>query len=346
MAHTRDECEKIEYMTTAYKCTGNANEWYIDSGASCHMTRIEIPLDKQKSTLDRNITGADDSKLKIIGIGDTRLKANGQSIDITDVMYTPKLAANLLSVHKIVCKGNTVIFNQDGCTIYDSNKQVVLNCKPTNGMYKISAESENCMLIKNKANSALLWHRRLGHINYQSLCKMRDGAVRGIEFNDDSSEIERCETCAMGKQCRQPFTKSEYESKNILDLIHSDLVGPMETLSIGKSRYILTFIDDHSRKIFSYFLRNKSDVYDTFLQFKNFVENQTERKIKILRTDNGGEYLPEKFDALIKKAGIQHQLTAPYTPQQNGVAERYNRTIVERAKCLLHDADLPKTYWA
>lgn len=108
----------------------------------------------------------------------------------------------------------------------------------------------------------------------------------------------------------------------------------------------MTFIDDFSKKVFCYFLSGKHEVYDRFVELKNLIENQTERKIKIFRTDNGTEYIPIRIDKLFKNAGIEHQLTAPYTPEQNGVAERYNRTIVEKARCLLHDAGLSKTFWA
>lgn len=150
----------------------------------------------------------------------------------------------------------------------------------------------------------------------------------------------------MGKQARLPFEKSESRSTELLQLIHSDLCGPMENESIGRSRYMLTFIDDFSKKVFCYFLRQKSDAFERFIEFKAMVENQTGKRIKIIRSDKGTEYIPEKFNKYLAKEGIQHQLTCPYTAQQNGVTERYNRTIVERARCLLHDAGLPKIYWA
>lgn len=120
----------------------------------------------------------------------------------------------------------------------------------------------------------------------------------------------------------------------------------MENVSIGKARYFLTFIDDYSRKIFVYFLESKSQVLAKFIDFKAWVETQTERKIKVFRTDNGAEYCSKEFDNFFRVNGITHQLSNVYTPQQNGVAERINRTLVERAKCMIFDADLDKSYWA
>lgn len=166
-----------------------------------------------------------------------------------------------------------------------------------------------------------------------------------MNFNDEKNRMS-CETCAMGKQARQPFAKSASEAKNLIELIHSDLCGPMETQSIGGAKYILTFVDEYSKKVFVYFLKHKSDVLGKFIEFKVMIECQTERRVKIMRTDNGGEYVNEEFGAFFRANGIIHQLTCPYTPQQNGTAERYNRTIIEKAKCMLFDAKLPKTYWA
>lgn len=143
-----------------------------------------------------------------------------------------------------------------------------------------------------------------------------------------------------------PFENSENRSTRLLQLIHSDICGPMENESIGRSRYMLTFIDYYSKKIFAYFLRQRSEAFEKFCKFKALVENQTGNRIHILRTDNGTEYVSEKFEKFLASNGIQHQTTCPYAAQQNGVSERYNRTITEKARCLLYDADLPKIYWA
>lgn len=131
-------------------------------------------------------------------------------------------------------------------------------------------------------------------------------------------------------------------STELLEIIHADICGPMEVPSIGKSRYFLTFVDDCSRMVHIYFLKSKDETLGYFKEFKNLVENQKNRKIKVLRTDNGTEFTSGMFQNFLKLNGIIHQRTNPYTPQQNGLCERLNRTIVEKARCLLYDADLKK----
>lgn len=206
-------------------------------------------------------------------------------------------------------------------------------------------DKEECLLAQsNINNNAMLWHRKFGHLNLNSLIKMKNGAVTGMKF--DNPKTMDCVTCAMGKQTRLPFKKSNNESNEILQLIHTDLMGPMEKTSIGGSRYVLTFIDDFSKKTFVCFLKSKSEVYENFVEFKQLVENETGKKIKTLRSDNGTEFVNNKMNSYLKSNGIRHELTVPYTPEQNGVAERYNRTIIEKSRCLLHDAGLTKSYWA
>jgi len=134
-------------------------------------------------------------------------------------------------------------------------------------------------------------------------------------------------------------------TKGILELIHSDLCGPIETQSIGGAKYFFTLIDDYSKRIFIYTLESKNQVPEMFRNFKKLVENQTGRRIRILRTDNGKEYVKTRMINLLKEEGIKHQTTVPYSPEQNGVAERYNRMIVEKARCLLFEAKLPKKFW-
>lgn len=323
------------------------DEWCIDSGASSHMTPYsDILENKQPSNHHGDIQSSSDSAMKVSGFGKATIKTSNNEIAIKKVLHVPELAVNLLSVSKIVEGENEVLFNKHGCFIYDGDGNLLLKCKETNGIYKVNTNRNVCMLAK-KTDNAMLWHRRLGHINFQSLKKMRDEAVHGIEFADDDTFIKRCEVCARGKQTRNSFGLSETHTTKLLEIIHSDVCGPMQNKSINGSRYMLTFIDDFSRKVFVYFLKQKNEVLSKFKEFKALVENQTGERIKVLRTDNGkGEYCNIEFDTFLKKNGIQHQRTTAYTPEQNGVSERYNRTIIEKAKCMIFDAELNLNYWA
>lgn len=143
-----------------------------------------------------------------------------------------------------------------------------------------------------------------------------------------------------------PFPKKSNNcSKDLLELIHSDICGPMKTTSLGGYKYLSVFIDDFSRKTFVRLLKNKSDIFEAFKTFKAAAERETGKRIKVLRTDNGGEYLSADFSNFLEREGIRHQLTVQYTPQQNGVAERANRTIVEMARCMLIDSNLSESLW-
>ena len=132
----------------------------------------------------------------------------------------------------------------------------------------------------------------------------------------------------------------------MLKLLHSDVFRPMSVSSLAKSMYYVSFIDDFSRNTWIYFLKKKSEVFDRFKEFKALVENQTEKKIKVLRTNNGGEFCRKEFEEFCKKCGIAWQKTTPYTPQQNGVAERMNKTLMERARSMLSGAGLGQEFWA
>jgi hypothetical protein len=150
----------------------------------------------------------------------------------------------------------------------------------------------------------------------------------------------------MGKYAQRPFPPSEHRSKGVLELIHSDVCGPMSVESVSGFKYFVLFIDDYSKKTWIYFLKAKDEVFDKFQEFRALVENQTGRKIRVLRSDNEGEYNSKEFLDYCAAVGIKKELTVPYNPQQNGVAERKNRTIVGVAWAMIHDQGLPLFLWA
>jgi transposase InsO family protein len=156
-----------------------------------------------------------------------------------------------------------------------------------------------------------------------------------------------CEACIKGKHQRTSFLNDEAtRASKLLELVHSDVCGPMKTTSRGGARYFVTFIDDFSRKINVYLLKAKGEVFDKFKAYKALVENQISMKIKTLRFDNEGKFVSKKFDNFLHECGIQRQTRAPYTPQQNGVAERANRTIMECARSMIHAQGLDLEFWA
>jgi transposase InsO family protein len=149
-----------------------------------------------------------------------------------------------------------------------------------------------------------------------------------------------------GKHKRVKFNTAIHKTEGILDYVHADLWGPSRKPSVNGCRYMLTIIDDYSRRVFPYFLKHKYDAFDAFKSWKIMIEKQIERKVKVLRTDNGIEFCSNQFKSFCRKEGIVRHHTIPHTPQQNGVAERMNRTIISKARCMLSNANTGRQFWA
>jgi transposase InsO family protein len=198
-------------------------------------------------------------------------------------------------------------------------------------------------LLHDTINLSELWHRRLYHIYYRSLPTLGKMVTCLPEIQIQHKGV--CRGCALGKNVKGSFLSSVNRSNEILDLIHSDVCGPMTVASLNGYFYYVLFIDDHSQKIWIYFLKNKDGVLAIFQEFKAQVENLTGRKIKVLRSDNGGECTKD-FSNFVIEEGIKKEYTVPYNPQQNGVAERKNITIIEATKAMIHDHSLPMILWA
>ncbi|MCO5572507.1 hypothetical protein L7F22_026262 [Adiantum nelumboides] len=174
---------------------------------------------------------------------------------------------------------------------------------------------------------AELWHARFGHVGYGSLMTLqRHNMVHDLSLLEMPPR-HVCEGCVLGKMHKFAFSQDgSVRATRKLQLVHSDVCGPMRTPSLGNSLYFVTFIDDFSRFCWVYPLKAKSDVFAIFQHYVSMVENETGCKVQTLRTNRGGEYMSGAFKDFLGKKGIKHQCTMPYTPQQNGVAERKNRS--------------------
>nr|KAJ0194254.1 hypothetical protein LSAT_V11C800406360 [Lactuca sativa] len=188
--------------------------------------------------------------------------------------------------------------------------------------------------------SISLWHKRLAHTNVKNIEKMQ---TKGM-LKYDSKDFEKCETCVKSKFTKKPFP-SVKRNTSLLELIHSDICELNGILTRGGKRYFITFCDDFSRYLHVYLLRSKDEAFDAFKRYKAEVENQLERHIKILRSDRGGEYFNQEFDTFCEENGIKHERTSPYTPQQNGLAERKNQTLCEMVNCMLNQSGQPNNLW-
>ena len=344
---TKLKNSRNEKTFAAFLTTVKNGDWYVDSCSTVHLTNDSSNLQNEKSCANIEISGINSSSVEAEAIGQVQIPVKTEDgvdrITANDVIYAPRTTANLLSVSKIVKRGFTVTFSPKLSSISDNNGEQIAALKEEKGIYKLEVNQERAYFTATDTNIEIS-HRRLGHLNYKSVTELSKLPETNVKITN--AESPPCEPCVKGKQHRKPFPKSKIRSTRVLELIHSDLCGPMENTSIGGAKYFLTIIDDFSRKTFVFFLEKKSQVIKTFIEFRTLVENETGHRIKKLRSDNGLEYSSNEFEEYLKASGIQHRFTIRYTPQQNGVAERENRTIIEKAKSMLFDAELAKPYWA
>jgi len=263
----------------------------------------------------------------------------------------PNLTSNLLSVSSIAKSGLATVFIDNICGIY-RKEDVVLKGEPllstveSNGTYKLSLEVQSNVALKTKCSEVDLWHKRFGHLGKNSMELLKTGLVDG--FTDKNLKLsDSCEICLRSKRSGPPsqVEGGATRAKNVLELIHSDVCEVTDALTWGGHRYFVTFIDDLTRFTMIGLLKTKNQVFEKFVEYKNLVERQTGRQIKIVRSDNGGEYCNNIFVDYFKKEGIVRQLSVPHTPEQNGVAERANRTLMEKVRALLKESGLANRYW-
>ncbi len=189
-----------------------------------------------------------------------------------------------------------------------------------------------------------LWHKRYGHLNKPYLEKLKNENL--VEGMDNPKNFEDCcEACLKGKGCRLPFSSSRPKAKELLERVHSDVCGPLTPVSNLGNRYFITFIDDFSHFAVVYPMKNKSEAFAKFREFVAGAESKIGKKVREIRCDQGGEYRGVDFVNFCKMNGIIIDYTPRYTPQKNGVAERFNRTLVEKMVTMLYDSKLPNTLW-
>jgi len=194
-------------------------------------------------------------------------------------------------------------------------------------------------------------HRRYGHLGLDHLKHViAKGLVHGVEKINTSptaeAAVKNCSVCIQGKQTRRPFNQGgKSHATRPLELVHTDVCGPMRETAQGGFKYFLTLTDDYSRKVWVRLMRSKAEVFGCFKEWLALVENESGQKLGALRSDNGGEFTSNAFSAFLAGKGIKRQLTTPYTPQLNGVAERLNRTLLDKARCMMLDESCPRKLW-
>lgn len=342
----------------------DGTSWIVDSGCSSHMSGNRL-LFGSVSPLESpvGIRLADNNIVEAVGYGPVGV--------LPRVLYVPGLHANLISVSSLADEGMTITFTADTCSIARASGASVGCGLRTGNLFKLSLDgcvapghgappASPCpdvvghlavldsayLLAHARPGDALLrWHQRLGHVSVTGLKTLvSEGLVTGAVGLTASSMTDAnlfCHSCVLGKSHRQPFGSSSSRASHPLELVHSDVAGPMQSPSFSGARYFITFIDDFSRKVWVYFMKKKSEALSCFERF--CIDAGVPAA---LRTDNGGEYFSVAFAEFCATHRIAHQSTVAHTPQQNGVAERANRTLVEMGRTLLLSVNFSFGFWA
>ena len=313
MAVVEDEEEAPENFCF---CTGikrgvKAEEWVVDSGATTHMTWDKGVFVTFAALQDMPSVRLDDGRT---------VKAE----DITD-------------------KGNKMLFDDITCSIISKDNSVIASGHKRGNRYMLdgAAERRPDEAMGTAQPSSDLWHQRLAHVNDAVLQKIVSSDLAGVTLRKVEPQ-SFCEGCVQGKATRHNRKSlGGIRSTRKLEKVHSDVCGPMQTLSNSGKRYMVTFVDDFTCSCVVYFMAHKSDTLEKFKEFHANVTGESGERIGILKTDGGGEYKSREFEQYLIRHQIEHEVTVPDSPEMNGLTERMNRTILEKAKCMCVHAGLP-----
>ncbi|CAJ2635107.1 unnamed protein product [Trifolium pratense] len=320
--------------------------WYLDSGCNNHMVETKNWLFEFDESFRESVKWGNDSKMVVMGKGNVKLNIEGRIHVITDVYYLPGLGNNLLSIGQLQQKGITIIFKNNTCQLFHEEKGLIISTAMTaNRIYIINASMmiPKCLQM-TKDEETNLWHKRYAHLTLKGL-KVLTGKnmVKGLPELKDNDD--KCNDCLSGKQHGDSIPKqANWRAPQKLELVHSDIYGPLNPKFNGGNTYFITFTNYLTRKTWTYFMQEKPSAFELFKKSKSLDEKESGCLIKCLRTDRGGEFTSTMFNDLCSSQGIKRQLTASYTPQQNGVSERKNKTLLNMVRSMLSCRDVPKRF--
>ncbi|CDF77556.1 Retrovirus-related Gag-Pol polyprotein [Chondrus crispus] len=366
---SRDETSTAAFAESDFTCllstsspekkAVNAGSWLVDSGCSAHITFDRSLFVTYEQMQSGSVEMGTKARANVAGRGEVEfmLNVNGSPhpCKLSNVLHVPDFGYSLLSVSQIVSKGLQVSFEKDKC-IVTAGPTVVATASQVGDLFILDVMNET---FSAHVVTLQTLHERMAHVNVQGIASMihnnvvsginvrQSDVIRAMNRKSDNHSLV-CPACVFGKATRSviPKQRSSSRAQNCLDLVHSDVCGPLEVQSIGGSRYFITFVDDHSNWVVVYTMRNKSEAFAKYKLYEQFAQTHTGRKVKVLRTDRGGEYLSTEFKSYLDSNGTQHQLTTAYTPEQNGVAERLNRTLIDLVRSMLSHKQVSKRFWA
>ena len=340
------------HVIDVYLTSARSSSWVFDTGVVAHICNSKQELRNKRRLAKDEVTMrvGNGSKVDVIAVGTLPLHLpSGLVLNLNNCYLVPALSMNIVSGSCLMRDGYSFKSENNGCSIYMSD-MFYGHAPLVNGLFLMnldrdvthihSVSTKRCKVDND--SPTYLWHCRLGHIGVKRMKKLHtDGLLESLDFES----FDTCEPCLMGKMTKTPFSGIMERATDLLEIIHTDVCGPMNVEARGGYRYVLTLTDDLSRYGYIYLMKHKSETFEKFKEFQSEVENQRDRKIKCLRSDRGGEYLSHEFGTHLRKCGIVSQLTPPGTPQRNGVSERRNRTLLDMVRSMMSLTDLPLSFW-
>jgi hypothetical protein len=280
-----------------------------------------------------------------IGSGSVPIRTNlGVELTLENVMHVPDVDVCYFSVTVLLEKKGRIIFENNGFSVYLQNKTLAKGYIEGR-LFWFDVPTIALHMHTRASTSLEIWHKRMGHMSYNAL-KQYSSTMKGMEIDGlITSDPSLCPGCELGKQMRQPFPASSKQLERCLQIIHSDLASLMQVQSIQGAQYIVTFIDDYSRHGVVYSIKSKDQCTAAFKKFLAWAENQTSEHMLTLHSDRGGEYISRVLQSQLSNKGIEHCLTMPGTPQQNGLAEQWNCTLMDKVRAMIHSTGLSLGFW-
>ena len=336
----------------AFLGNGSGNDktdgWCLDTGATHHMTGRQEFFAELDSNVRGSIKFGDASGMEIKGVGSVILTAeSGEHRLLTGVYYIPALRNSIISLGQLDKNGSRVEIKDGVMRIWDRHRRLIVKVtKGTNQLYVLKVQvAQPLCLVARRDDEAWQWHERFGHLHFEALKRLSaKEMVRGLPCLDHVEQL--CDVCVLTKQRRLPFPQqSSFRAKERLELVHGDLCGPVTPATPGGRRYFLLLVDDLSRYMWVMVLGSKGEAANAIRRAQVAAEAECGRKLRVLRTDNGGEFTADEFASYCADEGVQRHYSAPYSPQQNGIVERHNRTVVGMARALLKQRGMPAVFW-
>lgn len=350
---------KEEVLSTNKDTKFTKIDWILDSGATIYTCTSREVFSTFSTNTNISIKwGNTNTSIKASGIGNIEvfIPSTKRSLTIRDIIYVLELGVNLLSLNLIVEKGNTFTFKGNKALIYNPHGTLLVEGDIRNRLISISTtiEKNNSKNINNSSkdinetiNSSTsidLWHERLGYISNKALLKLKENTLgNAITTNKESKSIENCETYIKAKMTSKISREPSSRSTRYLAKIHVDIGGPISPRTKGGFKYYITFLDDFSKELQVKLLRNREGLYKVLEELIELSENQADTKVKRIHADN--EFKSKKIETYYTNKGIISTYSSPYSHEQNGGAERINRTLFNKVRALLIASNLPKFLW-